>query len=133
MSMRILILLGELFYFLIFFTVDDSCIFCPFILLNNKSIVSLIPIIANANIAITIEPYRKATSFGDWIGRLGFFFMVNNVAEDAKRAHFITLSALIVFAELKLLFPNTVLSSIAYSDMVTELRARFHKTESDLT
>lgn len=87
---------------------------------------------ANTNIAVTIEPYRKGTSFGDWIERLGFFFIVNNVAAEAKRAHFITLSGPSVFAELKLLYPNGNLSEISYEDMIAKLRARFDKTESDL-
>lgn len=87
---------------------------------------------ANPSISVTIEPYRKGTPFGDWIERLGFFFVVNNVAADAKRAHFITLSGPTVFTELKLLYPNGNLAEVEYEDMVSKLRARFDKTESDL-
>lgn len=87
---------------------------------------------ANANIAYTIEPYRKGTPLGDWVERLGFFFIVNKVQPEAKRAHFITLSGPTVFAELKLLYPNGNLSEISYDDMIAKLRARFDKTESDL-
>ncbi|XP_058814399.1 uncharacterized protein LOC131678341 [Topomyia yanbarensis] len=87
---------------------------------------------AQMNMAAMIEPYRKGASFSDWVERLGYFFAMSNVAEDAKKSHFITLSGPSVFSELKLLFPNASLTDISYETMIEKLKARFDKVESDI-
>ncbi|XP_062561428.1 uncharacterized protein LOC134227951 [Armigeres subalbatus] len=87
---------------------------------------------AQSNITTTLEPFRKGCSFSDWVDRLRFFFNMNKVPDDAKRDHFITLSGPVIFRELKLLYPNTDLAQIDYTEMVSKLKARLDKTESDL-
>lgn len=87
---------------------------------------------AQSNITTTLEPYRRGSSFADWVDRLRFFFNMNKVAEDAKRDIFITLSGPVIFKELRLLYPNTDLETISYEEMVKKLKARLDKTESDL-
>ncbi|XP_058833635.1 uncharacterized protein LOC131691339 isoform X2 [Topomyia yanbarensis] len=87
---------------------------------------------AQMNMAAMIEPYRRGSSFANWVERLGYFFDMNNVKEHAKKAHFITLSGPIVFSELKLLFPTTNLSDVSYETMIDKLKSRFDKTESEL-
>lgn len=87
---------------------------------------------AQSSISLTIEPYRKGNSFADWIERLGYFFEVNGVQDEMKKAHLITLSGQTVFTELKLLFPNGALTAASYDDMVTRLKSRFDKTETDI-
>ncbi|XP_029711471.1 uncharacterized protein LOC115256694 [Aedes albopictus] len=87
---------------------------------------------AQSNISSTLEPFRKGNSFGDWVERLGFFFDMNKIPDEEKRAHFVTLGGPTVFRELKLLFPNTNLAEVAYQEMIDKLKARLDKTESDL-
>lgn len=59
---------------------------------------------AQSNITTTLEPFRKGTSFSDWVDRLRFFFNMNKVTDEAKRDHFIALSGPVIFKELKLAF-----------------------------
>lgn len=59
--------------------------------------------------------------------------MVNNVADEMKKPHFITMSGPTVFTELKMMFPNGALTNVSFEDMVVILKARFDKTETDLT
>lgn len=87
---------------------------------------------AQSNFTTTLEPYRRGSSFTDWVDRLRFFFHMNKVADDAKRDHFITLSGPVIFKELKLLYPNTDLEKVSYDEMVKKLKAHLDKTESDL-
>lgn len=87
---------------------------------------------AQSAINTTLEPFRKGNSFGDWVERLGFFFDMNKIPDEEKRAHFITLSGPIIFRELKLLYPNSNLAEVPYEEMITKLKARLDKTESDL-
>ncbi|XP_062711362.1 uncharacterized protein LOC134289499 [Aedes albopictus] len=87
---------------------------------------------SNVNVTTTIEPYRKGAQFGEWVERLEFYFSLNNVSADAKRACFITLGGPVIFHELKLLFPTSNLTTVSYEDMVAKLRTRLDKTESDL-
>lgn len=61
-----------------------------------------------------------------------FFFNMNKVPDEAKRDHFITLSGPFIFRELKLLYPNTDLAEVNYTEMVDKLKARLEKTESDI-
>ena len=82
---------------------------------------------AQTNISLTIEPYRRGNSFTDWVERLGYFFLVNHVSNDMKKAHLITMSGPTVFTELKLLFPNDGLTNASYEDMVSKLKLRFDK------
>ncbi|XP_058445611.1 uncharacterized protein K02A2.6-like [Malaya genurostris] len=85
-----------------------------------------------ANMVTTIEPYRKGTSFSDWEERLGYYFIMNNVTDESKKAHFVTLGGPIIFSELKLLFPNGKLVEAPYNEIVAKLKLRFDKVESDL-
>nr|XP_029719932.1 uncharacterized protein LOC109428103 [Aedes albopictus] len=87
---------------------------------------------AQSNISSTLEPFRKGSSFGDWVERLGFFFNMNKVPDNEKRDHFVTLSGPVIFRELKLLYPNSNLAEVPYTEMVTKLKARLDKIESDL-
>lgn len=79
-----------------------------------------------------MEPYRKGTPFADWVDRLEYFFMANKVDEEMKKAHFITMSGPSVFSELKLLYPNSNISDIPYSDMIKKLKSRLDKKPSGL-
>ncbi|XP_058445461.1 uncharacterized protein LOC131436298 [Malaya genurostris] len=87
---------------------------------------------AQSSLMTSIEPYRRGTSFADWVDRLGYVFVANNITDAAKKAHFITLSGPAVYTELKLLYPNENLSEVAYADMIGRLKSRLDKTESDL-
>ncbi|XP_055616169.1 uncharacterized protein LOC129769295 [Toxorhynchites rutilus septentrionalis] len=87
---------------------------------------------ANVNVTATIEPYRKGMPFGEWVERLEFYFTLNDVVDEAKRAYFVTLSGPVIFHELKLLFPTRNLVTVSYDDMIARLRTRLDKTESDL-
>lgn len=87
---------------------------------------------SQSNMNCTLEPFRKGNSFGDCIERLGFFFSMNKIPDEDKRDHFITLSGPIIFRELKLLFPNSNLAEVLYTEMLSKLKARLDKTESDL-
>lgn len=57
---------------------------------------------------------------------------MNKIPDEDKRDHFITLSGPIIFRELKLLFPNSNLAEVLYTEMLSKLKARLDKTESDL-
>lgn len=85
-----------------------------------------------ATMAVTIEPYRKGFSFTDWIERLEYSFVINEITDQNKKAYLIALSGPVIFSELRLLYPSEKLSEVLYSDMVTKLKARLDKTESDL-
>ncbi|XP_055596439.1 uncharacterized protein LOC129746663 isoform X2 [Uranotaenia lowii] len=78
----------------------------------------------------TIEPYRKGSSFTDWVERLGYFFVVNNILGENRKAHLITLSGQAVFTQLKLLFPNGKLESATYEEIVEKLKTRYDKVPS---
>lgn len=80
----------------------------------------------------TIEPYRRGISFADWVERLEFFFEANNIQENLRRPHFITLGGPVVYKELKLLYPSTSINEVSYADMIARLKSRLDKTESDL-
>lgn len=87
---------------------------------------------SKVNVTTTIEPYRKGTPFGEWVERLEFYFSLNNVSPGDKKAYFITLSGPVIYHELKLLFPTSNLTDVSYDDMITKLRTRLDKTESDI-
>ncbi|XP_058837820.1 uncharacterized protein LOC131693733 isoform X2 [Topomyia yanbarensis] len=87
---------------------------------------------AHLSMASSIEPYRKGVSFGDWVDRLEFCFVANNVDENLKKAHFITLAGPLVYAELKLQYPVENLNNVSYNDMVKKLKNRFDKKPSCL-
>ncbi|XP_055551680.1 uncharacterized protein LOC129734011 [Wyeomyia smithii] len=87
---------------------------------------------AQMSMASLIEPYRKGTSFSDWVDRLEYCFLANDINEESRKAHFITLSGPFVYAELKLLFPLDNLNTILYGDMIKKLKSRFDKTPSGL-
>ncbi|XP_055619547.1 uncharacterized protein K02A2.6-like [Toxorhynchites rutilus septentrionalis] len=78
------------------------------------------------------EPYRKGVSFAEWSDRLGYFFVLNKVKEEEKKAHLIMLGGATVFRELKLLFPNGKLEEAAYNELISKLKMRLDKTESGL-
>lgn len=85
-----------------------------------------------AQMSITIEPFRKGNSFTEWAERLDYFFIVNKVPEADKKAHFIALSGPSVYTELKLVFPNGLLNTATYNEVISKLKARFDKIDSDL-
>lgn len=86
---------------------------------------------AQGTLATIMEPYRKGTSFSEWIERLGSVFRLNKIKEEDKKDYFATLCGPSVYSEVKLLFPNTNYSDIKFDEMVTKLKSRFDKTESD--
>ncbi|EAT41776.1 AAEL006626-PA [Aedes aegypti] len=86
----------------------------------------------SANMAFTIEPYRRGASFTDWFTRLKYFFKVNNVKEEDKMAYFVTLSGPSMFAEIKLLYPAGNFEEVAFEDLIAKLKSRLDKIEPDL-
>lgn len=78
-----------------------------------------------------MEPYRKGTSFSEWIERLSSVFRLNKIKDEDKKDYFATLCGPSVYSEVKLLFPNTNYSDIIYDEMVSKLKSRFDKTETD--
>lgn len=87
---------------------------------------------AQTTMATVIEPYRRDVSFADWIESLDYFFEANGIENNLKKPHFITLGGPVVYKEIKLLYPNTSVSEVSYTDLVAKLKARLDKTESDL-
>lgn len=87
---------------------------------------------ASAALTTIMEPYRKGTSFTEWIERLGSVFRLNKIQEADKKDYFATLCGPAVYSEVKLLFPNTDYGDISYDEMVAKLKGRFDKTESDM-
>lgn len=87
---------------------------------------------AAVGMATTIEPYRRGISFAEWMERLDFFFEANAIQEHSRKPHFITLGGPVVYKELKLLYPNTNIAEVDYKEMVSKLKTRLDKTESDL-
>ncbi|XP_062539510.1 uncharacterized protein LOC134207707 [Armigeres subalbatus] len=85
-----------------------------------------------SGMATMIEPYRKGSSFCDWVDRLAYCFEANGVADEMKKAHLITLGGPVMYTELKLLYPNGALSTAAYADIVAKLKARLDKVEPDV-
>ncbi|XP_058464933.1 uncharacterized protein LOC131438735 isoform X2 [Malaya genurostris] len=84
-------------------------------------------------VAATIEPFRNGTSFGDWATRLKYFFIVNKIEDDNdKRAYFITMGGPVIFSQLKLLFPTGNFENVPYEELISKLKARLDRTESDL-
>ncbi|XP_065083728.1 uncharacterized protein LOC135705805 [Ochlerotatus camptorhynchus] len=83
---------------------------------------------ANVNVTATIEPYRKGMPFGEWVERLEFYFALNKVSIETKRAYFVTLSGPVIFHELKLLFPTSNLNTVSYDDMIANLREKIIAT-----
>ncbi|XP_062703656.1 uncharacterized protein K02A2.6-like [Aedes albopictus] len=51
---------------------------------------------------------------------------------STKKAYLATLGGPVVYSELKLLYPNTDLNTIAYRDMISKLKARFDKVAPDI-
>lgn len=86
---------------------------------------------AAVGMATTIEPYRRGISFAEWMERLDFFFEANAIQEHSRKPHFITLGGPVVYKELKLLYPNTNIAEVDYKEMVSKLKTRLDKTESD--
>lgn len=82
--------------------------------------------------ATMIEPYRKGSSFAEWVLRLEYCFIANEISEVRKKAFFISLGGQAVFKELSLLYPNLDIANVTYNDMVARLKTRFDKTESDI-
>lgn len=87
---------------------------------------------AQMAMATTIEPYRRGISFAEWVERLEFFFEANDIQDNLRRPHFITLGGPVVYKEVKLLYPNTNINEVPYADMIARLKSRLDKTESDL-
>ncbi|XP_055599783.1 uncharacterized protein LOC129748990 isoform X2 [Uranotaenia lowii] len=89
---------------------------------------------ANSNLATSIEPYRRGTSFSDWVERLGYCFLVNKISDDDKKAHFITLAGPFIFTELKLLFPGPgKLTEASFSQIVAALKTRIDKVDDEVS
>lgn len=82
--------------------------------------------------ATMIEPYRKGSSFCDWVERLAYCFQANAITDDMKKAHLITLGGSVMYSELKLLYPNGALDNAEYADIVSKLKARLDKVEPDV-
>lgn len=82
--------------------------------------------------ATSIEPYRKGACFTEWAERLEYLFLINLVPQEHRKAYLATLGGPIVYSELKLLYPNTDLETIAYKDMIGKLKARFDKVAPDI-
>ncbi|XP_055599178.1 uncharacterized protein K02A2.6-like [Uranotaenia lowii] len=82
------------------------------------------------NLLALIEPYRRGTSFSNWVERLRFCFQVNNISDIQRKPLLFTLSGPVVFDELMLLFPNDQLANAEYDDMIDRLKQRFDKKES---
>lgn len=87
---------------------------------------------AQSSLATNIEPYRKGAGFTEWAERLEYLFSINAVKEEHKKAYLATLGGPVVYSELKLLYPNTDLNTIAYRDMISKLKARFDKVAPDI-
>lgn len=82
--------------------------------------------------ATMIEPFRKGTSFCDWVERLAYCFQANEITDQMKKAHLITLGGPVMYSELKLLYPNGTLEAASYADIVSKLKARLDKVEPDV-
>lgn len=82
--------------------------------------------------AVSIEPYRRGTSFNDWYTRMKYFFGVNKIRDDEKKAYFITISGPVIFAEMKLLYPAGNFEEASLDDIVSKLKSRLDKTDTDL-
>ncbi|XP_055591044.1 uncharacterized protein LOC129743109 [Uranotaenia lowii] len=88
----------------------------------------------SSNLATSIEPYRRGTSFSDWVERLGYCFMINKISDEDKKAHFITLAGPYIFTELKLLFPGPgALTEARYEQIVTALKTRIDKVDDEVS
>ncbi|XP_062708884.1 uncharacterized protein LOC115257023 isoform X2 [Aedes albopictus] len=87
---------------------------------------------AQATLTTNMEPYRKGTSFTEWVERLGSVFRLNKIRDEDKKDYFATLCGPAVYSEVKLLFPNDSYDNIAYDEMIKKLKSRFDKSESDI-
>lgn len=86
----------------------------------------------STSVAFSIEPYRKGTSFNDWFTRMKYFFSVNKINEEDKKAYFITMRGPFIFAEIKLLYPTGDFEKAPLNVIVSKLKNRLDKTEPDL-
>ncbi|XP_055610489.1 uncharacterized protein LOC129757327 [Uranotaenia lowii] len=80
----------------------------------------------------TIDPYVPGTSFSNYIERLEYFFSCNNVADDKKKDLFLSFCGMVVFDEIKLLFPAVDLKTLSYEDISKKLKERYDKKDSEL-
>ncbi|XP_055584922.1 uncharacterized protein LOC129737785 [Uranotaenia lowii] len=84
----------------------------------------------SSNFIALIEPFRRGSSFSNWIERLKFCFQVNNIPDAQRKPLLFTLGGPVVFDELMLLYPNGQLANADYEDIIDRLRQRFDKKES---
>lgn len=80
----------------------------------------------------TIDPYVPGTSFSNYVERLEYFFSCNNVDDGRKKDIFMSFCGMIVFDELKLLYPATDLRTLTYAEITKKLKERYDKVESDI-
>ncbi|XP_055596387.1 uncharacterized protein LOC129746630 [Uranotaenia lowii] len=80
----------------------------------------------------TIDPYVPGTSFSNYIERLEYFFSCNNVAENKKKDLFLSFCGMVVFDEIKLLFPAVDLKTLEYEEIAKKLKERYDKKDSEL-
>lgn len=76
----------------------------------------------STSVAFSIEPYRKGTSFNDWFTRMKYFFSVNKINEEDKKAYFITMRGPFIFAEIKLLYPTGDFEKAPLNVIVSKLK-----------
>lgn len=85
-----------------------------------------------SNIACTMDPYRRGTSFNDWYTRLKYFFKVNKIKDEDRMAYFVTLSGPVMFDEIKLLYPVGNFEEAEFDDLIAKLKNRLDKIDPDL-
>lgn len=81
----------------------------------------------------SIEPFRKGSSFSDWICRLKYTFDGNDITEDKKqKAHFMNLCGPYLFTILRTLYNEKDLARATFSEIEAKLKLKLDKVEPDL-
>ncbi|XP_055611720.1 uncharacterized protein LOC129758267 isoform X2 [Uranotaenia lowii] len=80
----------------------------------------------------SIDPYVPGTSFANYVERLEYFFSSNNIAELKRKDLFLSFCGMVVFDEIKLLFPAIDLKTLTYEEITKKLKERYDKTDSEL-
>ncbi|XP_055597350.1 uncharacterized protein LOC129747263 [Uranotaenia lowii] len=80
----------------------------------------------------TIDPFVPGTSFSNYVERLEYFFSSNNIGEEKKKDIFLGFCGMVVFDEIKLLFPAVDLKTLSYEEITKKLKDRYDKKDSEL-
>ncbi|XP_055614216.1 uncharacterized protein LOC129760581 [Uranotaenia lowii] len=80
-----------------------------------------------------IDPFvPNSISFAQYVEQMEWAFRCNKIADADRKTYFLAMCGQETYSELKLLHPGQDLQAQTYTDIITSLKKRFDKVETDM-